>query len=75
MKDQRDMPLVVGQLVAFNLSGTVAMGEITGIREPVEISGRRTTKAKIKIRILHPAQGKAPGDISTVKHEHNLLVI
>lgn len=63
MLDNRGMRLEVGQLVAFNISGQVARGEITKL------------STTIKIRLEHNAAGMPPGHISTLKNSRSVLVL
>ncbi len=65
--DTRGVQIAVGQHVAYNISGSVAKGEVVSIP-----SFQRST---YKIRLEHEAAGKKPGHISTVMRPWSMMVI
>lgn len=70
MIDARQTLLKEGRLVAYNLSGNVAMGTLVHVPEDT-----RPYKRKIKVQLLHNAAGLHAGHVSTVNDERNLIVI
>lgn len=78
LKDQRGTDLEVGQTVAYNLSGTVAKGEVDGIgavEHPRGVIGYDRVTVAIRVRLAHPAGGHPAGHISSVRNAHNVLVL
>lgn len=62
----------IGKIVAFNLSGEIAKGEVHLISQ-----GKRYGKphTRYSVKLLHDAVGKRRGDLSTINNSRNMLVL
>lgn len=70
--DNRGAVIEMGQRVAYNLSGQVALGQVRS----VGVSHRYSRVGPlIKVELLHDAAGQHAGHISKVTNEKNLLVL
>lgn len=76
LQDQRGTDIEVGQTVAYNLSGTVAKGDVDGIGVILHPGDRwNPVTVAIRVRLAHPAGGHPAGHISTVRAAVNVLVL
>lgn len=80
MTDNRGTPLKVGDRVAYNISGEVAVGKILRlVQGKYEASGygwmRCVKKPLIEVQLEHRAAGQPAGHISKVRHETNVIVL
>jgi hypothetical protein len=70
--DHLGREIVVGSVVAFNLSGTVAKGIVREIKD-VQIYG--DAALQFIVELTHDANGKRAGDTSKIKQSKNMMVI
>lgn len=75
--DYRGEELRPGRRVAFNLSGTVALGEIVSARmtKSIRRSWGWEYEYDIRVRVLHDHPNQKAGHISRLKNNLNLVVL
>ena len=71
-RDNRGTEIQTGQIVAYNISGQVALGRISEVTRSYRYSSPGWT---IRVELLHAAAGKHSGHYSTVRNPLNLLVL
>jgi hypothetical protein len=73
--DMRGTQIKPGRPVAYNLSGTVAKGEVEEVQAFRLPNAWGSITASIKVRLEHDANGYRKGHLSTVRHPNNVLVL
>lgn len=79
MTDGRGTPIVPGQRVAYNLSGTVCLGEVVsvtpGIPDPSGWGYKKRPVIEVRPLIKMPDTSKYHNKPSKIGSPHNLLVL
>ncbi len=71
--DNRGTTLLVGQVVAYNHSGEIAMGEIIAATPAIKDGWQYVKRALIKVKTIFPMSNR--GGISKVRCPKNVMVI
>lgn len=76
--DGQELAIIEGELVAFNLSGSIAIGRVESISHKVRKITWGSGEAvdyTFKIRMTKPMHGFPSGHVSTVKQPSSILVL